>query len=133
MEYTRIVLLLFAISHLWNLETLRGVAVASQWGVACSFTCAPVFDHYVYMRMRRKHGWSVLFFYAGHLVLHVLPLCFSVAWLPRPTMNESTAAVALHGLWFSVVDLDRVYVPMRDEAWLYLFAVAVAAEIACAS
>jgi hypothetical protein len=132
MQFTRVALLLLATSCLMNSPVLGGVAVATQWGVVASFTCAPVFDPTVYARMRRKHGWSIAYFYVGHILLHLLPLWFAIARLARPTRRQSAIAVGLHGAWFAFADLDRLYVPLRDGVWLRLFAIAVVAELACA-
>ena len=130
MHFTRVALLLLASSCLFKI--LDGVAVATQWGVVCSFTFAPLFDTTVYARMRQKHRWSCWQFYIGHILLHIFPLCFAAVTLPRPSLIQSFIAVVIHSSWFAFADVNRLYVHLPDRIWRRLFATAVVAELACA-
>ena len=132
MQFTRLALLMLATSYLMNTPILGGVAIATQWGVVCSFTFAPLLDATVYARMRQKHRWSRRQFYIGHIMLHILPLCVAVLTLPRPNWIQSCTAVLIHSSWFALADVNRLYVHLPHTTWRRLFAVAVLAELACA-
>ena len=112
MPFTHVALCLLLFGLLLSSDVLWSLGACATAGCLTSFTAAPLMDDTVYVRMREKNGWSVATFYAGHVVLHVLPTAY--VWFTARTMApwSGVASAAIHVFWWCVVDFERCYVSL---------------------
>ena len=129
-SFTKVVMVLHICGA--RVRWLAPVAASCSLGVLVSFTCAPLFDDTVYRRMRADKGWNSSFFYVGHFLVHVLPAIYGYLCYV-PSKLDAACAVILHVAWFSVADLNRIYVPLPDHVWLKLMWIATLTELAAAA
>ena len=122
-SFTTFALLLYACAHALASHTLGSVAVPTLWGVATSFSVAPLLDPDCYERIRRRRGWSVPTFWVGNLALHFVPLCFPPPLHPAGIeWHHGAAATALHVGWWILESngtflLDATYVSATPCTW----------------
>ena len=126
--YVTLLFFFFGLYDDWCLKVCKPML----WGVALSFSAAPLFDPSVYSRMRAKHRWSRTTFWAGNILLHFVPL-FRVESV-RPDQDHTQMAAALHIFWYLLVthgslDLSTQYVPLPRWVWMVLMTLAVGTEL----
>ena len=134
-RYNVLALLLVVLSG-FRWDSLYAVATCTTWASCVSFHAALVFDPTAFLRLAEKMGVRVDAFVLGHLVAHVLPCLLTAAVPPAcVTLAHGAAAAALHLAWGSAVSdgtmcLDAVYVRMPRRAWVSMWLICVATELA---
>lgn len=112
------------------------VGTCLLWGSAVSFCYTPRLDGTAYARMRAKNNWTPAQFHAGNVVLHLLPLRYTVSNPPRNVrMTDGLVAVGVHAAWGAwnsggTFCMNETYVDMAQEHWHALWGVAWATEVA---
>ena len=136
-SFTRFTLLLTALGFCQGPSSFAwATSTCLLAGVAISFSSVPMFDSTAYERMRIKYDWSMTVFHAGHILLHILPFCYTLYNPPLSLdMSHGISAVAIHATWgwfFSSGSfcMDKIYVPMKPKSWLYTWAIALSTELA---
>ena len=121
--FTNVNLVLLLLGYVFGLEsTLWKISCCNTFGSTMSFSCVPFFDSLAYKKQRKKNNFSLVLFYTGHIVLHVLPCMFIYYNLPE-NMNLYTcvSAFGLKLLWAyftcGSIYLDSVYVPLEKSVW----------------
>lgn len=117
---------LLLLGHLPSQWLVR-VAVCYMWGNLVSFSCAPLFDRTAYARLRMRHRWTMLEFWSGHVLLHVVPLYY-LRW-SKFEWYDGVVAALVHLLWTQRVRLDDVYVPVAPTVWRSLTCIAFVTEV----
>lgn len=109
-------------SHTWAISSCLA------WGSTVSFSLVPMFDKTVYKRQRKKHGFSLSVFYAGHVLLHIVPcVLVSIHFPQRVTMVHCWMAHFVQLTWAWVAQgsiyLNDLYVFMEKRHWEYSWAI----------
>lgn len=105
--------------------------------VNASFHFAIYLDDTVYRRMRIRNEWNIFTFYAGHVLLHILPLIVSIGfWVHTVRVHHVATSSGLHLLWVASVssrgrfgDLSHVYVRMDPRHWHLCIFVGIVAQV----
>ena len=109
---------------------MRNVVFCAAIGSLTGFHVAGYLDPSAYARMRRRKGWTVPYFYLGHVVLHVVPVIVLLPDPARPVaLEHGCTAALLHLAWYLITDVDAIYVPMRRSVWRLSMAYAIVAEL----
>lgn len=113
------------------------VALCNALGALVSFSLAPMYDPTVYPRMRQRKGWSIVPFFLGHVLVHIVPTIILYQMLP-PEMNAKHEAGGLAALihvgWGYYVSggtwvFDKYYVTLPAYVWRQLFGIAILVEL----
>lgn len=130
LTFTRLTLILASVAVASSNADMRNVALCAAVGTLSGFHAAGLLDRSAYARMRARKGWSVAYFYVGHVALHVAPIAGLMPGSERPvTAWHGCAAALLHMTWSLITDLDATYVPMSRAAWRASMSCAFAAEL----
>ena len=133
-EFTNISVVLYLLAHVTTWDYVSSLAIPTTWGVATSFSVAFVLDPTVYVRMRRRRGWSLTTFVLGNLLLHFVPLVYPPP-LSRPlTWWDGMRSAVMHLSWAltesngSLV-LDDIYVSLSPLFWGVCFITSTITEV----
>lgn len=91
--------------------------------VMVSFHVAGACDPTAFARMRRRRGWGLGLFYAGHALFHGVPFACAFALPPVGLQPVHVVhALGLYGGWAVATSngslcFDDVYVPLDAETW----------------
>ena len=132
--FTAIACAVWALAEFGGWAALRGVGRLLVVFTAASFQAAGALDPSCFARQRRRHGWSVALFYAGHAALHLAPAAHALWWAPSAPLRARDLAAAdlLFVAWAHLssdrvlagrrgappLTLDACYVPLRAP-WMW--------------
>lgn len=121
--FTNVNLVLLSLGYVLGPEsTLWKISCCNAFGSTVSFSCVPFFDSLAYQKQREKNKFSLVLFYVGHIVLHVLPCTFIYYNLSKDiNVYTCVSAFGLKLLWAyftcGSIYLDNVYVPLEKSIW----------------
>jgi len=129
LPFTWIACATWAVAEFGGWTRLRAVGRLLVVFAAASFQAAGALDARCFARQRRRHGWSVAVFYAGHAAVHLLPAAHALAGAPPAPAGarDLLAANLLFVAWAHLssdrvlagraaappLTLDAAYVPLR--------------------
>lgn len=114
---------------LWAGRMSISYALGAQFVVfsCAAFHAGALIDATCFARMRRRRGYSFIYFHAGNVALHILPVLYVLRYPPRTHLLWTCTVLAClaHEAWAALVtrgtfNLDEVYVPMSrvvPNAW----------------
>ena len=88
-SFTRLTIFFAMVSAVF--ADMRNVVFCAAIGSLTGFHVAGYLDPSAYACMRRRKGWTVPYFYLGHVVLHVVPV---IVLLPDPARPSHWNMVA---------------------------------------
>ena len=89
--FTWIACATWAVAEFGGCARLRGVGRLLVVFTAASFQAAGALDARCFARQRRRNGWSVAVFYAGHAVVHLLPAAHALLGAPPAPVGAGEA------------------------------------------
>lgn len=121
MNYTELSLTLLWVSMWFENMYFLTLCKSNTWLILISFHTAPIFDSTAYERMRQSRNFSMFIFWAGHILLHVVPLlCLNNI---KCSWWDGVRASIMHLTWIAYESkgtflLDHVYIPLQRNVWI---------------